>query len=80
MLADAGASTSACSERDAVVDVEERDLEVGLDAVRLQQPLDRTDQRVLPLGEPGMPGDAVEVAERGRVLGSGIRSTAGARG
>ena len=33
---------------DAVVDVEERDLEVGAHAVRGEQPLDRADQRVLP--------------------------------
>ena len=32
---------------DAVVDVEERRLEVGLDPVRDEQPLDHADQRVL---------------------------------
>ena len=69
--------------RDAVVDVEERDLEVGLDAVRAQQPLDRADQRVLPAArEAGMAGDAVEVAQRRDVLRqreSGRRPRARAR-
>ena len=51
-----------------MVDLEERDLEVGADAVRPQQLLDRADQRVLPAREHGAAGDAVEVAERGDVL------------
>ena len=53
---------------DAVVDVEERGLEVGLDAVRDEEPLDHADQRVLPAGELRSPGDAVEVAELADVL------------
>ena len=41
---------------DAVVDVEERDLEVGAHAVRAQQLLDRADQRVLaPRASAGRP-------------------------
>ena len=56
------------SQRDAVVDVEERGLEVGLDAVRDEQPLDHADQRVLPLRESPAAGDAVEVAEHDDVL------------
>ncbi len=53
---------------DAVIDLEEGDLEVGLDAVRVQQLLDRADQRVLAAGERGTPGRAVEVAEGAHVL------------
>ena len=51
-----------------MVDLEERDLEVGADAVRAQQLLDRADQRVLPPRERRLAGDAVEVAERRDVL------------
>ena len=63
-------------EADAVVDLEEGDLEVGLDAVRVQQPLDRADQRVLAAGARGTPGRAVEVAEALTYCGSGMASTA----
>src|SRR5207244_8963939 len=47
----------------AVVDVEERRLEVGLDAVRLEQPADTVDGRVLRLRRTRTAGDTVEVAE-----------------
>ena len=62
------ARASAWRQSDAVVDLEEGDLEVGLDAVRVQQPLDRADQRVLAVGEHGPAGDPVQVAERRDVL------------
>src|SRR5207244_2211755 len=47
----------------AVVDVEERRLEVGPDAVRLEQPADSVDGRVLRLRRSRTAGDAVEIAE-----------------
>ena len=65
-----------------MVDVEERRLEVGLDAVRDEQPLDHADQRVLrAVPEHAAPCDAVEVAEhrdelrqRDRVDGAASRA------
>ena len=53
---------------DAVVDVEERGLEVGLDAVRDQQPLDHADQRVLPACVRVVAGGALEITEHRDVL------------
>ncbi len=55
-------------EPDAVVDVEERGLEVGLDAVRDEEPLDHADQRVLAAGELRSPCAAVEIAQLADVL------------
>src|SRR5438128_3731163 len=49
---------------DRMIDVEERGLEVGLDAVRDEQALDHPDQRVLPSRLPLVPGKPVHVAER----------------
>src|SRR5204863_536847 len=56
------------TEIDAVVDLEEGDLEVGADAVRPQELLDRADQRVVSVREHRAPRGSVEVAEEGDVL------------
>src|SRR5437667_1611320 len=53
---------------DSVIDVEERGLEIGLDAVRDEQTLDDPDQLVLLLPEPWATGRAVKIAERRDVL------------
>ena len=62
------ASASACGQADAVVDVEQRRLEVGLDPVGDEQPLDHADQRVLLARLRRLPVDPVEVAELRHVL------------
>src|ERR1700738_4364534 len=56
-------------EANAVVDVEERDVEIVLDAVRGEQPLDHADQRVLLACLPLLAGRAVEVAQESDLLG-----------
>ena len=56
-------------EPEAVVDVEEGGLEVGVEAVRDQQALDRADERVLLTREPRLTLGAVEVAEEADELG-----------
>src|SRR5436309_11726730 len=53
---------------DPVVGVEEGDLQVGLDAVGAEQPLDRADQGVLTPREQRVTRDAVEIPERTDVL------------
>src|SRR5438477_6894730 len=53
---------------DAVVDIEQCGLEIGLDAVRDQQALDDRDQLVLPLCQLRVAGGAVEIAKRRDVL------------
>ena len=57
---------------EAVVGPGEGELEVGVDAVRLQQALLGPQQRPLAGGCFGLPADRVEVAELAHVLGDGI--------
>src|SRR5439155_475064 len=58
-------------EPDPVVDLEERDLEVGAHAVRGEELADGAHERVLALRGGGTPRDAVELAAR--VRGAWIR-------
>src|SRR4051794_15113206 len=54
---------------DAMVDAEQRGLEVGSNAVRKQQPIDHRDQAVLSRRSLRTPGQAVEVSQRADELG-----------
>ena len=66
---------------DAMVRVEQRDLEVHVDPIGLEQPLLHVDQRVLLGGVGGAAGLGVQVSQRDDVLGKRIagdhRSVAG---
>ncbi len=62
------AVASDVAEAEPVVDVEERGLELGLDAVRDEEPLDRADEAVLLSRELCPALRAVEVAEEADVL------------
>ena len=49
--------------RDVVVGVEERDLQIGSDSVRAQEPVDHADQRIGTLRRRPSAGCALEIAE-----------------
>ena len=67
LLSSAG-TLERLAEPDAVVDVEEGELEIRLDAVGDEEAVDRAYEPVLLTGEPGSSGGPVEVSERADVL------------